>query len=209
MKFIKTIETLLNKAEHKGQAILLNVLETMETETTGVKNDVINFLLAQAQDNEDAQGILENVLTHGCQSGMVDHLIYYTDTVAYYEEHEREIMEMLGQLGIEDVESWDGLQELSDMFPQLDDADTRHEYAENWIMEKAVEETPEAYGDVWDEMDEDEQTDAIQEYASNIIMYDNDPMELNTQDKNYLAWAIFEHNASVLFDELDEMELIK
>ena len=57
-------------------------------------------------------------------------------------------------------------------------------------------------------MDEDEQTDAIQEYASNIIMYDNDPMELNPQDKNYLAWAIFEHNASVLLDELDEMELI-
>ena len=46
---------------------LLNVLKTMETETTGVKNDVINFLIAQAQDSEDAQGILENVLTHGCQ----------------------------------------------------------------------------------------------------------------------------------------------
>ena len=41
------------------------------------------------------------------------------------------------------------------------------------------------------------------------MMYDNDPMELNTQDKNYLAWAIFEYEASVLFDELNEMELIK
>lgn len=188
---------------------LLNVLKTMETETTGVKNDVINYLLDLAQDSEDAQGILENVLTHGCESGMVNHLIYYTDTVAYFEEHENEIMEMLEQLGIEDVESWDGIQELSDMFPQLETADDRHENAEEEIMEKAEEETPELFGDDWDEMDEDEQIEAIQEYAENIMMYDNDPLELNTQDKNYLAWAIFEYNASVLFDELEEMGLIK
>ena len=188
---------------------LLNELKTMETETTGVKNDVINYLLELAQDSEDAQGIIDNIVTHGCESGQVDHLIYYTDTVAYFEEHESEIMEMLEQLGIEDVESWDGLEELSNIFPRLETPDERHEYAENWIMEKAEEETPEAYGDDWDEMDEDEQTDAIQEYASTIMMYDNDPMELNNQDKNYLAWAIFEYNASVLFDELDEMELIK
>ena len=188
---------------------LLNTLKTMENETTGVKNDVINFLLAQAQDSEDAQGILENVLTHGCESGMVNHLTYYTDTVKYFEKHEIEIMEMLKQLGIEDVESWDGMDELSIIFPQLDSADDRNEYAENWKMEKAEEETPEVYGDDWDEMDEDEQMDAIQEYASNIVMYDNNPMELNKQDKNYLAWAIFEYEAANLENELSEMELIK
>ena len=188
---------------------LLNVLKTMETETTGVKNDVINFLLAQAQDSEDAQGIIDNIVTHGCESGMVNHLTYYTETVAYYEKHKSEIMEMLEQLGIEDVESWDGLQELSDIFPQLDSADTRHQEAEEEIMEKAENETPELYSDDWDEMDEDEQMEAIQEYASNIMMYESNPMELNRQDKNYLAWAIFEYNANVLFDELDEMELIK
>ena len=187
---------------------LLNVLKTMETESTGVKNDVINFLLEDTE-NYSPQAKLQDLLQYGCESGQVNHLIYYTDTVAYYEEHESEIMEMLEQLGIEDVESWDGLQELSDLFPQLDDADTRHEYAENWIMEKAEEETPEAYGDDWDEMDEDEQTDAIQEYASNIIMYDNGPMELNTQDKNYLAWAIFEYEAVNLENELLEMGLVQ
>ena len=188
---------------------LLNTLKTMEKETTGVKNDVINYLLEYNNNSEDLQTHLEDINNYGCESGQVNHLIYYTDTVAYYEEHESEILEMLEQLGIEDVESWDGLQELSNIFPQLDSADDRHEYAENWIMEKAEEETPEVYGDEWDEMDEDEQMDAIQEYASNIIIYDNDPMKLNTQDKNYLAWAIFEHNANVLLDELDEMELIK
>ena len=188
---------------------LLNVLKTMETETTGVKNDVINFLLDNNNNNEDLQANLQDINNYGCQSGMVSHLIYYTDTVEYFEEHESEIMEMLAQLGVVDVESWDGLQELSDIFPQLDSADDRNEYAENWKMEKAEEEMPEAYGDDWDEMDEDEQMDAIQEYASNIIIYDNNPMELNRQDKNYLAWAIFEYEAVNLENELSEMELIK
>lgn len=180
---------------------LLNVLETMETETTGVKNDVINFLLEDVE-NYSPQDKLQDLLQHGCESGIANHLIYYKDTVKYFEDYESEIMEMLESFGIEDVESWDGLQELSDLFPHLDDADTRHIEAEEEVMEKAMNETPEAYGDDWDEMDEDEQTDAIQDYASNIMMYENDPMELNTQDKNYLAWAIFEYNASVLLDEL-------
>ena len=188
---------------------LLNELKNMATETTGVKNDLINYLLEYNNNSEDLQTHLEDINNYGCESGQVNHLIYYTDTVAYFEEHEEEITEMLEQLGIEDVESWDGLQELSDMFPRLETPNERHEYAENWIMEKAEEETPELYSDDWDEMDEDEQIEAIQECASNIMMYDNDPMELNNQDKNYLVWAIFEYNASVLFDELDEMELIK
>ena len=187
---------------------LLNVLKTMETETTGVKNDVINFLLAQAEDSEDAQGILDNIVTHGCQSGMVNHLIYYTDTVAYFEEHESEIMEMLEMHGIVDVESWDGIQELSEMFP-VDSADDRHQEAEEEVMEKAMNETPEAYGDDWDEMDEDEQMEAIQEYASNIMMYESNPMELNRQDKNYLAWAIFEYEAANLENELLEMGFVE
>ena len=187
---------------------LLNVLKTMETETTGVKNDVINFLLAQAQDSEDAEGILDNILKHGCQSGMVNHLIYYKDTVAYYEEHESEIMEMLEQLGIEDVESWDGLERLSDIFPLLDSPEDRHEQAEEEVREKSEEETPELYGDEWDKMDEDEQMDAIQEYASNIMVYDNNPMELTDYDKNCLAWAIFEYEAVNLENELSEMEVL-
>src|SRR5699024_1353470 len=154
---------------------LLNTLKTMENETTGVKNDVINYLLEYNNNSEDLQTHLEDINNYGCESGQVNHLIYYTDTVAYFEEHESEIMETLEQLGIEDVESWDGLEELSNILPRLETPDERHENAENEIMEKAEEETPELYGDEWDEMDEDEQMDAIQEYASNIMIYDNDP----------------------------------
>ena len=186
---------------------LLNVLKTMETETVGVKNDVINFLLEDVE-NYSPQDKLQDLLSNGCESGMVNHLIYYKDTVAYFEDYESEIMEMLAQLGIENVESWDGIQELSDMFPQLDDAETRHQEAEEEIFEKAMNETPNAYGDEWDEMDDMEQMDAIQDYASSICMYENDPMGLTDIDKNYLAWAIFEYESVNLENELSEMEVL-
>lgn len=185
---------------------LLTVLENMQAETTGVKQDVINYLLEMAQDAEDAEGILDNIVTHGCESGMVNHLIYYTDTKAYYEEHEEEIKNFVTEVyGIEELESWDGIQDLSEMFP-VDSADDRHEDAEADIREIAESNMAEYYGDDWDDMDDMEQEDAILMEMDSICMYENDPLELTTQDKNYLAWAIFEYEAGMLQDELEEMD---
>ena len=195
---IEEVEEMTN--EQKALQMIKN--ETIEGT---VKYEVIEWVESMMDGYSNIDDIFNDLFVGGCQSGLVTDLIYYKDTIKYFDDHESEIIEMLEQLGIEDVESWDGLQELSEMFPQLDDADTRHEYAENWIMEKAGEETPEVYGDEWDEMDEDEQMDAIQEYASNIIMYDYDPMELNNQDKNFLAWTSFEHEASLLYDKYSDI----
>ena len=172
-----------------------------ETVKDSVKYEVIEWVESMMDGYSNIDDIFNDLFTGGCESGIVTNLIYYDDTVKYFDDHESEIMEMLEQLGIEDVESWDGLQELSDIFPQLDDADTRHIKAEEEVREKAEEETPEDYGDDWDNMDEDEKMDAINEYTSNIMMYENDPMELTDYDKNYLAWASFEHEASLLYDK--------
>ena len=172
-----------------------------ETIEGTIKYKVIEWVESRIEDYDNIEDIFNDLFTGGCESGIVTDLIYYDDTVKYFEKHEDEIMEMLEQLGIEDVESWDGLQELSDLFPQLDSADDRHEEAEEKAREKAEEETPGAYGDDWDNMDEDEKMDAINEYASNIMMYENDPMKLTDYDKNYLAWASFEHESSLLYDE--------
>ena len=192
---IEEVEEVTN--EQKALQMIKN-----ETVKDSVKYEVIEWVESMSEDYDNMEDIFNDLFTGGCESGMVTNLIYYKDTLAFYNKHEHEIKIFLEEyLEIEDVESWDGLQELSDIFPQLDDADTRHIEAEEEVREKAEEEAPELYGDDWDEMDEDEQMDAIQEYASNIIMYDNDPMELNNQDKNYLAWAIFEHEASLLYDE--------
>lgn len=52
-----------------------------------------NWLDGQTEDGYEGAG--EDLLQHGCQSGMVSGLIYYTDTVAFYDEHQSEIDAML------------------------------------------------------------------------------------------------------------------
>lgn len=185
---------------------LKTVLENMKAETEGVKEDVINYLLEMSQDAEDTEGLLDDIVNHGCESGMVNHLIYTKDTVAYYEEHEEEIKEFVADIyGIEELESWDGIQDLSEMFP-VDSAYDRQEEAEQLIREQAEENARDYYKEDWDTMDEEEQEEVIEEGAETICMYENDPLELTTQDKNYLAWAIFEYEARTLQEELEEID---
>ena len=185
---------------------LLTVLENMKAETEGVKYDVINYLLEMSQDAEDAEGILDDIISHGCQSGMVNHLIYYKDTEAYYEEHKEEIINFVTDVyGIEELESWDGIQDLSEMFP-VDSADDRHEEAEEEVREQAEDNVINFYGEDWYSFDDEEQEEAITLETESICMYENDPLELTYLDKNYLSWAIFEYQARMLQDELEEMD---
>tara|TARA_Y100000310_G_C20096321_1_gene540663 strand:- start:100 stop:501 length:402 start_codon:yes stop_codon:yes gene_type:complete len=51
---------------------------------------------------DDVSGPLKDLLYGGCQSGMVGHLIYYTETARFYKRYRTEIGEMLGEL-IEDT----------------------------------------------------------------------------------------------------------
>ena len=54
---------------------------------------VIDSLLDR-EENE-IEGYIEDLMQHGCQSGMVSDLIYYHDTVKFYEEFKTEIEAML------------------------------------------------------------------------------------------------------------------
>lgn len=182
---------------------LLNVLKTMETETTGVKNDVINWLLEYSDNSEDLQTHLEDINNYGCESGMINHLIYYKDTVAYYEEHEEEIKDLVTEVyGIDFIEGSDFINQLSEIFP-VDDFETRMN--DDDIIDRA-------FYNVTDNNDitEDELIKDYDCYEEDLFNERYElATELNMQDKNYLAWAAFEYNASVLFDELYEMDLIK
>lgn len=181
---------------------LLNVLKTMETETTGVKNDVINYLLDNSDNSEDLQGHLENINDYGCASGQVNHLIYYTDTVEYFKEHEDEIKEMIDNtygidlysMGVEEFDKLMNILNLDSFEDRLNHTETHEEAL------KRVADDNNISIDKADVEDYEEKVFTERYYIAT---------ELNTHDKNYLAWAIFEYNASVLFDELDEMGLIK
>lgn len=47
---------------------------------------------------EEREGALEDLLAHGCESGMVGELIYYSDTYAFYEKHCQEINALLAEM---------------------------------------------------------------------------------------------------------------
>ena len=46
-------------------------------------------------DGYTKQEAIDELMTHGCQSGMVPGLIYYTDTTKFFEAHKAEISELL------------------------------------------------------------------------------------------------------------------
>jgi hypothetical protein len=43
------------------------------------------------------ESMLNDLLEHGCSSGMVGHLIYYHDTLAFYRKHHKEIDQMYAE----------------------------------------------------------------------------------------------------------------
>ena len=62
-----------------------------------------------------ADGVLQDLMHGGCQSGFVGHLIYYKDTTKFFATHRREIsallVEMVQATGLQPVEmfgaAWD------------------------------------------------------------------------------------------------------
>lgn len=60
-----------------------------------LRNAVITNLLSLGYDNDDLLSHMQDILQHGCQSGIVNDLIYYTDTTKFYKKHKKDIMIML------------------------------------------------------------------------------------------------------------------
>jgi len=55
----------------------------------------IKSTVAQAAlDYDDPQSFFDDLQQHGCISGMVSNLIYYTDTHTFYDKHYSEIEEL-------------------------------------------------------------------------------------------------------------------
>ena len=71
-----------------------NVIKLREGRKT-LKNYVINYILEHWDDYENKEDIFLDVLHHGCQSGIVGDLIYFSQTVKFYNTYKEEINEML------------------------------------------------------------------------------------------------------------------
>ena len=170
-----------------------------ETVKDSVKYEVIEWVQSMIEDYDKIEDIFNDLFTGGCQSGIVTDLIYYKDTVDFYNKYEHEIGIFLEEyLEIEDVETLEGIQELVRYFPDLDDEDVRIFDGQDKIIDKAMDDLKDDYN--LDDFNSEE----IEQMEDDYIRSESEAtnlFELNDQDKNMLAWASFEHEASLLHDE--------
>lgn len=59
---------------------------------------VCSWVIERWSDYSDKTNIFKDVLYHGCVSGMVSELIWYSQTTAFYKKYRTEINELLKEL---------------------------------------------------------------------------------------------------------------
>jgi len=58
---------------------------------------VCNYVINKWHDYDDKTYIFKDVLYHGCVSGIVSELVYYSDTLKFYKKYKDEINSLLSE----------------------------------------------------------------------------------------------------------------
>lgn len=74
---------------------LKNIKELKKQSDSPLFKRVCNYVISEWGDYTDKTNIFKDVLYHGCRSGMVGFLIYYSDTVRFYKQYREEIDSLL------------------------------------------------------------------------------------------------------------------
>ena len=78
---------------------MLNLLNSMLENTMEgtLKHEVVEIIMDQVEglDNKEILSTVEEIVTQGCQSGIVSALITYSDTEAFFDRHANEIFELV------------------------------------------------------------------------------------------------------------------
>ena len=77
---------------------LTNIKKLKHESESPLKKRVFNYVISNWSDYSDKKNIFTDVLYHGCQSGIVGELIYYTDTVRFYKQYREEINDLLYEI---------------------------------------------------------------------------------------------------------------
>jgi len=122
--------------------------EILKEEKSRLKVEVIKSIFVHSDNDEDLKNYLSDVIRYGCQSGIASDMIYYKDTITFYDKHKYEINKMLSNT-LENI----GSKCLVDIFGV----------------------------DRWDE---------------------DDPLILEINNQNLLAWFAYENTCLELYTEL-------
>lgn len=118
---------------------LKNIRELKKKSESPLFKRVCNYVISEWGDYNDKTNIFKDVLYHGCQSGMVGFLCYYSDTVRFYNQYRQEIDDLLYEL-MEET----GLHSPKDLFGNKWDKEDplgRNEYNQNLLAWFGFEET--------------------------------------------------------------------
>ena len=74
---------------------LTNVKKLQKESESELEKEVAQYIIDRWEDYYDKKDIITEVLNCGCESGVVSSMIYYSDTVRFYERHKGEINELL------------------------------------------------------------------------------------------------------------------
>ena len=83
---------------------LLNSMLENTMEGT-LKHEVVEIILDQVDglENEEILSAVEEIVTYGCQSGIVSALITYSDTEKFFDNHANEIFELIEDMRQEGI----------------------------------------------------------------------------------------------------------
>ena len=83
---------------------LLNSMLENTMEGT-LKHEVVEIIMDQVDglENEEILSTVEEIVTYGCQSGIVSALITYSDTEAFFDRHANEIFELVEDMRQEGI----------------------------------------------------------------------------------------------------------
>lgn len=65
---------------------------------TKLEKAVQRILNRKVENDYSTESVAKDLMLGGCQSGMIGELIYYSDTVKFYQTHQQEIDVMLSEL---------------------------------------------------------------------------------------------------------------
>lgn len=141
-------------------------------------------IVEESGTEEEQKNFMEDVLNHGCISGMVSELIYYNDTVAWFDEFRSNIMELLHE-AMDLYGCYDGEEEMI--------------FGDNWTSLDDLGEDFESDLD-YDDFDSDEDyqqaiEEEYHEYIENLDLYEV------RENKNLLAWLSFEETVRKIYEE--------
>ena len=114
------------------------IMDIKKNSSSKLEKKVINIILSHGSPSE-MESFIKDLLQHGCVSGMVGELIYYTDTTKFYKKYKSEIQKLL-QNQLQEF----GMSSPSEMFGKKwdqDDIFCEEDFNQNLLAWYAMEET--------------------------------------------------------------------